>query len=284
MNITQKTKFLMVGWLVLPLVILILSYVPKEVLGSFFNPTQQGIDLNELTEVPKDILPSYTPYKNEGKGAVTIWFNNGWKSQYKYGLSILGKKNIKAAVSVITTYTDYPGYMNWNDLQDSQKSGWEIVSQGKTYNCKWDHLASSEVREEVYGSKRELMRHGIRAEHFASACGLVNLRLSDKAAYYYLSQKIGEEGFNQLPLENTYLLKGKTVTDKTSIDEVQGWIKQSKATNSWLILTFNKIEKSNDEYSISPDKFAQIVESITNSDVQFIVPSQIINGERLEGN
>lgn len=246
-----------------------------------FFPAVKASEL-ALNEVPKD-LPNFTPFKSQGKGAVTVWFNNGWKSQLNKGLPQLEKNQLKAAVSVVTSYTDYPGYLNWDEVKELQNKGWEIVAQGETYRCDWDDLNVEQLREEVYGAKRKLLAHGISSEQFASPCGAVDAKLANVVTYYYSSQKIGEEGNNNLPLENVYTIKGRTVTSKTTLAEVENWLSQAKASNQWVILTFNQISELDDNFSISPQKFNQVIEVVAKAGMETVVPSQVVAYNKAEG-
>lgn len=274
-----KSYFLI--WIFLPMLLVGLLF--SAYYKSFF-PVQPKvkIDTQEITEIPSSI-PVFMPFKSEGNGALTILFNGGWKSQLKNGYGQLNNKKIKASVSAMATYTDYPGYMNFDELKGLQNKGWEILSSGNTYNCNWTSLTTEEVRDEVYGAMRKFLSHGIVTQHFSSPCGLVDLRLSDKVAYYYKSQIVGEEGSNQLPLENTYTLKIRTINSKTTLAELGNWLNQARSNNQWVILNFNQISDSEDGYSISKEKFNQVIDKISASNISVVLPSQVIDYNRKEG-
>lgn len=228
-----------------------------------------------VNEVPKD-LPVFEPFKSSGKGVITLWFNSGWKSQYTLALPEIEKRKLKAAVSVVTSYTDYPGFVNWDEIKSLQNKGWEIVSLGKIYKCEWNDLNIDELRDNVYGSKRQFLSHGIITENFASPCGAVDLSLSNMASYYYSSQKIGEEGSNSLPLESVYTLKSRTVNSKTTLAEVEQWINQARGNNQWVILTFNQITEGDEDFSITKEKFSKVLEKVAASGMDIKVPAEII--------
>lgn len=273
-------KFLIFSWVLLPAAML--SWLISGYIGNAFQASASTQVESALNEVPK-ALPAFTPFKSEGKGAATIFFSGGWQSQYDYGYQKLNKQGQKAAISVITAHADYPGYINWKEIKTLQDKGWEIISGGKSYNCKWDELTSEQVREEVYGSKRDFYSHGISAEHFSAACGLVDIRLSDKVAYYYKSQKIGEEGNNQLPLENVFLLKGRTLNSKTTLAELESWLNDARTSNQWIIFTFNQISDSDDGFSVSKDKFGTFINKINESGIEIVLPSQVVEYNKKEG-
>lgn len=271
-----STKLYLLGWLILPLLLLYqFSAFIMSVLASFEPANKTEIS----NEVPKEALSKFRLFNLGNNGVATILFNNGWKSQYEYGYSYLNKKDVKGTVSTMADYVDYPGYFDWNKLREVQSNGWEIMSSGKSYRCGWDSLNTDQLRDEVYGSRQEFMKHKIYVDHFASPCGKVDLRLSSMVAYYYTSQKIGEEGLNSLPLKERYLVKGRTVTNKTSTEDINNWLNEAR-NNGWVIFTFNQIDKSNNEWSVTPSKFEQIVDQIVDSQIPIVVPSQIVTEQR----
>lgn len=277
-TISLNYKFLLPLWGILAGVLL------AWLIASYSNNFQVLAEVQEeqaLNEVPKN-LPVFEAYKSRGEGVLTLWFNNGWKSQYSSGLQELEKRKLKAAVSVVTSYTDYPGFLNWDEVKSLQNKGWEIVSQGKTYQCEWKNLNIDELRDNVYGAKRQFFARGIITENFASPCGAVDLSLSSMAAYYYSSQKIGEEGNNNLPLESVYTLKGRTVNSKTTLAEVEQWINQARNNNQWIILTFNQIAEGDEDFSITKEKFSKVIEKVAASGMDVKVPSQIIPSNKAE--
>lgn len=272
-------RVFILAWGLFPAILL--GWLISSYYKNFFPPQKSQQEL-ALNEVPKD-LPAFQPFKSNGKGALTIWFNNGWKSQLQIGLPQIEKNQLKAAVSVVTSYTDYPGYLNWDEIKALQNKDWEIISQGQTYRCNWDDLNVDQLREEVYGAKRQFLSHGINSEQFASPCGAVDPKLAGVATYYYSSQKIGEEGNNNFPLENVYTLKGRTITSKTTLAEVEDWINQARNNNQWIILTFNQINDDNDGFSISKEKFNQVITKVAASGMDTVLPSQVIAVNKMDG-
>lgn len=271
-----NTKLYLLGWLIIPL--LLLFQFSSSIMGVLASQPENKAEI--LNEVPKEALSKFRLFNVGNSGVATILFNNGWKSQYEYGYSYLNKKDVKGAVSTMTDYIGYPGYFDWNRLQEVQDNGWEIMSSGKNYRCEWDSLNTDQLRDEVYGSRQEFLKHKIYVDHFASPCGKADLRLSSMVAYYFSSQKIGEEGVNLLPLKERYLLRGRTVTNKTTTEDINNWLSEARNNNGWVIFTFNQIDESDNEWSITPAKFEQLANQIIDSQIPIIVPSQIATEQR----
>lgn len=280
---TQANKYSLFGWLVLPLFFcaLVINFTLSTLTSTAqSNKTDSKTSEAIFYEVPKDGQQERSLFDTQGRGAATILFNNSWASQFKYGYPYLKKNNLKGSTSVITSYLDYPAYFKWDQIKEVSREGWEIVSQTENFVCEWEALNTDQVREEVYGSKHELLSHGVYSKHFASPCGKVDIRLTDRVTYYYSTQIIGEEGTNFIPVKEKYLLKSRTITNRTSLGEMNSWINGAINNNGWIIFTFNQIEEQGDESSITPEKFQEAINLIVSSQIAIVVPSQIINEER----
>lgn len=282
----QKTEkkyshVFLLGWLVLPIIFTL--FLAKMIsTNDVFAKNLLARD-DELIEVPDIKLAEYPNINHQNSGAVSLWFNNGWSSQYTYAPSLLEAKGMRGTMSVITSYAIYPSYVNWDEMKFLQDKGWEIVSQTRSYECNLKNLSPEQIHREVFASKRDFLKHDIHADNFASPCGVVDSYLTDRVRSYYSSQKIGEDGINYLPLQNPYLLKSKTITNETTVDDLVGWLEETKRMHAWLILTINQIDDTGSASSIAPKKFNTAIETIEKSLIPTVVPSQMINERTVQG-
>ena len=125
---------------------------------------------------------------------VSLTFLDGWEGQWRYAVPLLRSHHMDAAFYVITADSDrpHPCCMSWAQLRTLQGEGDDIGS----YTV--DHpnltaLTTARVRQEVCGSRQDMLRNGIddpesfaypfgsydRArEKIVAQCGFTNARRS----------------------------------------------------------------------------------------------------------
>lgn len=212
--------------------------------------------------------PNFKHFDTNGHGTVTLLFNNAWKSQYEFGYKYLINNGIKGAVTATSSYIGYPAYWNWQEIQEAQNNDWEIISQGKNYQCEWNKLDNEEIIKEITDAKQDFLNHGIYTQHFASPCGKIDLRLSTQVSSYYASQIIADQGINYLPIKEQFLLKEIILSNTSDFKDIDNWINLAVQNNGWIIFVFDQIE---DE-----QKFQEIITHILDSKIPVVVPSEII--------
>ncbi len=214
--------------------------------------------------------------ENFNQGFVSLSFDDGWKNHYTRALPILEKYKIKATFYVITKMPKYmleegEGRMNVEDWIDLEKRGHEIGSHTRTH----PHLSfcfSKRLKNEITGSKEDLVSIGINAKTFAYPYGSFNLKVvqSVKDAGYIGARafhyKLGY-GFNYKN-ENKHLFKTQAVVWNSKIDEVIGWIEKAVAEKSWLILSFHQVENKKNEWGTSPEILEKICQYISDKKIK----------------
>ncbi|HUW22091.1 MAG TPA: polysaccharide deacetylase family protein [Candidatus Bathyarchaeia archaeon] len=220
--------------------------------------------------------PEIKPLSQIESGLVTIWFDDGWLSQYEIAAPILARAGFPAAVSVVTDYTGYGGYLDWLQLRDLQKKGWEITSHGVSHYCDDGQIADSQAELEFYRSRQELINEGFRPGHFVAPCGLISSRTGEFAQKYYRSLRTSDGGFNPLPVEEPYSLKAFGIEESTSLEEIRGWLHEAKNSRSWLIFIFHQVDKEDARYGVAPEKFEGIITEIKSSGLSVVLPSQVL--------
>jgi peptidoglycan/xylan/chitin deacetylase (PgdA/CDA1 family) len=121
--------------------------------------------------------------------AVVITFDDGLKSHGEVAAPILEKAGFKGLFFIPVKLVGQKGHMDWNDLKDLSRRGFEIGSHG------WRHvpltqLPESEVREEFVKSKAVLEEKlGVPVKSFSIPRGFYNESMravAREAGYEYL--------------------------------------------------------------------------------------------------
>src|SRR5258705_10567003 len=96
----------------------------------------------------------YSKTHNDSKlsGAVTLSFDDGWKSVYENAFPLLEQAGIKATHYIVSGYLDdsqFPLYMNTRDIRELNRMGHEIgchTSSHRHLPRESDRIIESEVR------------------------------------------------------------------------------------------------------------------------------------------
>jgi len=191
---------------------------------------------------------------------VTFAFDDGYESVFTRAYPILKEYSYPATVFAIADKVGERGYMSTEMLNILYRDYWEIGSHSVTHPD-LTLLAESAVRFELSTSKEFFEERGFSVTSFAVPFGEHNEKvLSLIAEYYDFHRTAYPDGLNDIPLaeENRYLLKTVMVKADTTVQEVKDWVLRAKEENSWLILTFHRIDESG-EYSWTSEDFREIV-------------------------
>jgi len=215
---------------------------------------------------------------------VTFRFDDGLMSQYDNARPILAKYNYPASLYVFTdplVAGDWNDYMKWSHVKDLQDNyNWEIGSHTKSHPYLLS-LSTSELIEELSGSKTILQQQGFNISSFVSPFGTYGGReLATVARFYENHGSAWPYDLNTFPYDD-YGVYVQEVRGSTSIETVKGWIDQAKAENKWLVLLFHGIvELSPGEYEYSKDGFETIVDYVNSSNLPVV---NITEGLKLKG-
>jgi peptidoglycan/xylan/chitin deacetylase (PgdA/CDA1 family) len=220
-----------------------------------------------------------------GQGLVTLWFDDAWESQYTNTLDILSRHNMVGSLAVPTQLIGLEGYMSWAQVKRLQFLGWEITAHSRTHNCNTQEHTEQFALNEVKGSFDDLISHGIFTEHYVLPCGALTNILDKEIKKHYSSNRTVTSGLNELPLQDKYNIKVKQVDPTTPTSNVNSWLEEAKTQGRWLVLMFHQIDNSGAEYSATPEQLREIADTIAQSGVQVVVPSQAINiTQKADGN
>lgn len=238
------------------------------------NKEMQKLD-NEKTETVTFVPNSEFEWK--GGPLITLWFDDGWISQYLLGGEYLRRKNLTASLAVVTNYIDYPGYMNWSQIKRVAYWGWEISSHSMNHHCDIENHSDSFIQTELSKSKEILLSHGFKINSYVAPCGKINDVIIKTAKEEYQSLRGTYGGINKLPVSDPHSIHGISLTPSTTIKDINNLIIEARQLNGWLILIFHQIDESGDPYSISPTQFYEIVDTVEKSKIPVVVPSQALS-------
>lgn len=106
---------------------------------------------------------------------ILITFDDGYLDNYTLAYPILKKLRIKATLFVVTDLVGKTNYLNWDQLQEMDQSGWIEIGAHTRHHVDLTKQTKAVLEKEVLGSKRileERLGHGTLA--FAYPSGRYN--------------------------------------------------------------------------------------------------------------
>jgi len=209
-------------------------------------------------------------------GAVTLSFDDGWRSIYENAFPILQQSSIAATHYIISGYLDnsqYPHYMNLGQVRELERAGHEIGCHTVSHR----HLLQepvSLVESEVFLSKAFLSGRGFQVTTFAYPYGEYDDRVLDvvRRAGFSGARGVGR-GYNDGSTDKL-LLNVQPVKSSTTAREVVGWIEKAVADKTWLILMFHQVDYESREWSTTPEILREIVDFIKNQNVSTVTVNE----------
>jgi peptidoglycan/xylan/chitin deacetylase (PgdA/CDA1 family) len=212
------------------------------------------------------------------QGAVTLSFDDGWKSIYDNGFPILKRAGFKATHYIVSGYLDesqFALYMHMEEVKELELAGHEIGCHSVSHR----HLPQEPfnlIQGEVVLAKKYLANHGITSETFAYPYGEFDDCVVDvvKTAGFR-GARCTERGFND-EMTDPFLLKVQAVKVSTQLFEVVEWLDQAIAENKWLILMFHQIDTEGREWSCRPEMLQNIVDEIARRGIRPVTVREML--------
>jgi peptidoglycan/xylan/chitin deacetylase (PgdA/CDA1 family) len=219
------------------------------------------IDNASLTAMPDDSFP---------QGMVTLAFDDGRTSQFKYARRVLNASGLRATYAIITRAARNPSVTSWAEIMTLYREGNDIAAHSRTHPD-LTAIPLAKLKGEVEGSYRDLAGRGMTPTTFVYPYGAMNSNVERlvrsagfggaRGSYFGLDGRSADK-FNLQDI----------VIDKTMpIAKVEEWIDQAVAHKRWVVFELHDVlPRGGDEYSIAPRKLQQIVAYIKKSGIKVV--------------
>jgi peptidoglycan/xylan/chitin deacetylase (PgdA/CDA1 family) len=172
-----------------------------------------------LTSLLADAPPA------DGRKPIVISFDDGWASDHHYARPILDRLGWPSEHFVTVGWIGTDAFVSWNDLRELADAGAGLHSHSLTHP-NLDRLSSSEVRDELAGSKARLEQRLPRPVEFLALPGGTGA----SAAVRDIAREVGYRGIctSRVGLNvpggtDPYALRRIPVTRHTSLSSLLAW-------------------------------------------------------------
>lgn len=224
---------------------------------------------------------SLTPFNYQGfsRPIVSITDDDSYSSYYNNGLPVLQKYGLTATDYIISGYINNdPAYMTSAMVKGLYAAGHEIGSHTV------DHpdlttLGATKMDSELKNSQASLQKLlGVPVADYAAPYGTYNQQVTTDAQKYYQSYRTTQAGYNAKNNLDPYHLMVQNVISTTTTADIQSWLVEAKATNTWLILVYHQVDPalSAGEYNTYPSDFDSQMSAIKASGLPVETVSQAL--------
>ncbi len=272
-DINQRLRT--IGGMVFFLLVVSATFYPFLSAALFGKTITKSIDSREVLSSKASAqvhIPSGV-FKNP---VITIAFDDGWESTYKYGLPVLDKLDFKATFYILSDSFSDMQYMSVAQVTSLKDQGHQIGSHTISHP-NLSELSQTDLRYELMGSQRQLSAKFGQIQDFASPYGGYNDDTIAEIQKLYRSHRTVTAGVNTFENYDIYRLKSPNIKITTTTEEVAAWIEQAKSNNGWLILTYHEINDSDREYSTAPKLFEEQMQLIKDSGIPVATLEKVLD-------
>jgi hypothetical protein len=110
---------------------------------------------------------------------------------------------------------------------------------------------------------------GVPITDYAAPYGAYNQQVVTDAQKYYQTYRTTQPGFNAKNNFNPMSLQVQNITSSTTVANVQGWLQEAAATNTWLILVYHEVSNTpiDATYNTLPSDFDAQMAAVKNSGI-----------------
>ncbi len=224
---------------------------------------------------------SLTPFQYQAfnRPLVSITDDDGFSDFYTNGLPVLQKYSLPATAYIISSYIGQPGYMSASQIQGLYSAGVEIGSHSV------DHpdlttLTAAQQKTELKNSQTTLQKLiGTPVKDYAAPYGAFSDAVTTEATASYQTYRTTLPGYNAKNNFNAMNLYVQNITNTTTAADMQGWLQEAAATNTWLILVYHEISTTPDDatYNTLPSNFDAQMAAVQNSGIAVKTVSQAMS-------
>jgi len=225
---------------------------------------------------------SLTPFTYQGfnRAIVSITDDDGYASYLTNGLPVLQKYNLPSTAYIISGYIgNTAGYLSLAQLKSLYNAGVEIGSHSVTHPD-LSTLSATKQDNELKNSQTALQNWlGVPITNYAAPYGAYNQQIVTDAQKYYQTYRGVQAGYNAKNNFDTMNLKVQNIVSTTTVAEVQAWLQQAAATNTWLILVYHQIDPStaSGDYNTYPSDFDAQMAAVKASGIAVETVAQAMN-------
>ena len=217
-----------------------------------------------LTIVSPGFFPNSGHDDSDRIAVISLSSDDGSMYDYLLVFPILSKYNITMTVFVIANKIGTPNHMNLSQLSEMQSSGWEIGSHSMSHRALVS-LNSTDLLEEVNGSKTYLEYHGFHVDAFAYPYGSTNSTVSEQVKDNYVIARAITSQDNYVGYSPRDLIGSPDVRAMPFVSDFQTvceYIDLAIERREWVNFYFHSIlsdGKTNDTYSWTLEDLASYI-------------------------
>lgn len=217
-----------------------------------------------------------------GAGAVTLMFDDGFRSAFDTALPILSNASHVGSSSVISDEVGDYRSLTPENLQALQSAGWDMSSHSVDHPS-MGSLTTAAAKTQRINSKSALESYGVTVDSFTWPFGddsadLIGLTesLGNPTPLYRSTRTVGID--DNAHGSNLCLLKGFEIDKPTTLDQVKIWIRKPKdepsytsaCTGWWGIFRMHDVTEDPGDYDTTPALLRSVVDEVKQSGLDVI--------------
>ena len=177
------------------------------------------------------------------RGAISVQFDDGLRTQYDYAFPLLQARGIKATFYVNTAAINTPSFMTSSELLNLQNNGHEIDSHGN-HHYDLPNLPEAQIRQELQVSQQTLRSWGLTANNFAYPDAARTAYTDSIVHDYYRSARWGYVGPFTIQLPTSLFLLPAQQGDfgnANDLPTIKALVDSAYNSNTWVIIVFHNV-------------------------------------------
>lgn len=222
-------------------------------------------------------LSTYVPV-GFSRPLVTLSFDDGFATMYSQAMPLLQKYNLSSTQFIVTGLVGTSGYLTQAQVVALNAAGNEIASHTVTHSNLLTETAA-QVTTELQQSQATLQSWlgGTAVSELAFPEGMYSGSILNQTKTYYQASRGVEAGLNSKDNFNAYDLKAEDVYSTTTTAQINDWVAQAQATNTWLVLVYHAVDPTDTSiYAITPAQLDAQLAAIKQSGVAVVTMKQAL--------
>jgi peptidoglycan/xylan/chitin deacetylase (PgdA/CDA1 family) len=212
---------------------------------------------------------SITPYQPTGfsRPLVSLTFDDGFEGNVTTVLPVLNSYGFKSTQCYATQYVEGQPAQVQNVLA-FKNAGHEICSHTVTHPYMTRITLATLTYELTHSQSYLESITGAPVQNFASPYGDYNASVNNEIRKYYRSHRTVDEGYNSKDNFDPYRIRVQNMQVTTTLAQYQEWLATAKATNTWLVLVYHKVDTTGlEQFDTKVSDFGQQMTALASSGV-----------------